>query len=322
MDMISFGSVFLELVFGHVPAPPRPGQEIFADEFAISVGGAVTSATAAARAGARAGICTQLGDDLGGRVVTEHCEREGVDLSPSVRVARRATGITMVLNYDGDRSFVTHVPPRPEHEPPELERWCDVLRGYQPAWCYVHALPGVAGFLRLAHELGSRVYLDVSLNGIGRSVPAVLECIPLADVFVPNQAELMTLTGANSVQAAVATASGWGTPVVVKQGAAGALVIGPDGLAPVSEGVTSVTVKDLTGAGDSFAGAMIGELLRGVPLAAAVVAANRAGAEAAGRLGAVGPVEVAGLSSALPSLRSALPGLGAPRPGLRLDEPG
>jgi sugar/nucleoside kinase (ribokinase family) len=300
MDMISFGEVFLELVFGHVPALPRPGQEIFADEFAISVGGAVTSATAAARAGARAGVCTQLGDDLGARVVTEHCEREGVDLSPSVRVARRATGITMVLNYDGDRSFVTHVPPRPDDEQPEMSRWAEVLRACRPAWCYVHAGVGVVDFLRAAREQGTRIYLDVSLNGIGRSGAAVLDCIPLADIFVPNQAELTALTGAESAEAAIATASTWETPVVVKQGAAGAMIIGPDGVAPVSEGVTSVTVRDLTGAGDSFAGALIGELLRGVPLARAVVAANRAGAQAAGRLGAVGPVEVAGLSSVMP----------------------
>jgi sugar/nucleoside kinase (ribokinase family) len=302
MDMISFGSVFLELVFGHVPALPRPGQEIFAEEFGISVGGAVTSATAAARAGARAGVCTQLGDDLGARVVTEHCEREGVDLSPSVRVARRATGITMVLNYDGDRSFVTHVPPRPDDEPPELARWTEVLEACRPAWCYVHAGAGVVDFLRAARQQGTRIYLDVSLNGIGRSDAAVLDCIRLADIFVPNQAELTALTGADSVEAAIATASTWGPPVVIKQGAAGAMIVGPDGVAPVSEGVTNVTVRDLTGAGDSFAGALIGELLRGVPLAGAVVAANRAGAQAASRLGAVGPVEVAGLSSVLPGL--------------------
>jgi sugar/nucleoside kinase (ribokinase family) len=302
MDVISFGSVFLELVFGHVPALPRPGQEIFAEEFAISVGGAVTSATAAARAGATAGVCTELGDDLGGRVVAEYCEREGVDLAPSIRVARRSTGITMVLNYDGDRSFVTHVPPRPEQEPPELPRWSDVLRLYRPAWCYVHALPGVADFLRVARAQGTRIYLDVSLDGIGRSAAAVHDCIPLTDVFVPNEAELILLTGADSVDAAVAAATGWGTPVVVKQGAAGALVVGSGGIAPVSEGVTTVTVKDLTGAGDSFAGAMIGQLLRGASLVEAVVAANRAGAQAAGRLGAVGPVEVAGLSSVLAGL--------------------
>ena len=55
----------------------------------MSCGGAVTSASAAAEAGAKAGLCTVLGDDLGSRVVLEHCARAGVDLSPS---ARRAAG--------------------------------------------------------------------------------------------------------------------------------------------------------------------------------------------------------------------------------------
>src|SRR5258708_16960008 len=155
MDVISFGWVFLEFVFGPVPALPRPGQEILAEEFAISCGGAVTSATAAARTGVRAGLCTRLGDDIGGRVVAEHCEREGVDLSPSVRVPRPATGITMVLNYDGDRSFVTHLPSVPDDEPPERGRWLDVLRSSRPAWIYVHAGIGLTDFLTAARDQGT-----------------------------------------------------------------------------------------------------------------------------------------------------------------------
>ena len=300
MDMISFGSVFLELVFGHVPALPRPGQEIFAEEFAISCGGAVTSATAAARAGARAGVCTRLGDDLGGRVVAEHCEREGVDLSPSVRVPRRATGITVVLNYEGDRSFVTHLPPIPDTELPERSRWLEVLRSHRPAWVYVHAGPGVTDFLTAARGQGTRVLLDVSLHNIGQARAAVLDCIPLADVFTPNRSELLQLTGTNSLDSALAMAVSWGTPMVVKLGADGALIAGPDGVAHVRDGVVSVDVADLTGAGDSFAGALIVGLLRGVSLTEAVIAANQAGSAAAARLGAVGPVQVEGLSAVIP----------------------
>jgi ribokinase len=305
MDMISFGSVFLELVFGHVPALPEPGQEIFASDFAISCGGAVTSATAAAGAGARAGVCTRLGDDLGARVVAEHCERAGLDLSPSVRVARRATGITMVLNYDGDRSFVTHIPLAPATEQPELARWTDVVRSRRPAWCYVHAGPGVRQFLHAAREQGSKILLDVSHNAIDQAPADVLDCIPLADVFTPNKAELLHLTGAGSVEAAVA-ASGWTTPTVIKMGADGALVTGPDGVAHVADGVAAVEVADLTGAGDSFAGALIGHLLRGAPLIRAVAAANAAGSAAASRLGAVGPVQVEGLSTVVPPVTQVL----------------
>jgi sugar/nucleoside kinase (ribokinase family) len=301
VQVISFGSVFLELVFGHVKQLPRPGEEIFTDEFAISCGGAVTSASAAAQAGAQAGLCTVLGDDLGSAVVAEHCARAGVELSPSARVHRRSAGITVVLNFDGDRAFVTHLPPRPPAEPAEIDRWSEVLRRDRPAWCYVHAGAGRADFLREARELGTKAVVDVAFGVIERSPQAVIDCVRLAEVFVPNAEELRRLTGQESLHAAVRVARSWRTTLVVKRGAGGALVAdpgvaGPDGVTEVTAGVRQVEVRDLTGAGDSFAGAMIGTLLRGATLIDAVAAANSAGADAASRLGAVGEVQVAGLS--------------------------
>jgi sugar/nucleoside kinase (ribokinase family) len=297
LDMISFGSVFLELVFGHVPKLPRPGEEVFTEEFAVSCGGAVSSASAAASAGARAGLCTVLGDDLGSRVVIEHCARQGVDLSPSVRVRHRSAGITVVLNFDGDRAFVTNLPSHPRRGRPEIDRWRTVLRRTRPRWCYLHAGRGVPDFLREARDLGSKIALDVSL-GDERHRDVVIDCVRLADVFIPNEAELQRLTGTDAVGPAVSAAAAWGTPLVVKRGAAGALVTTPDGITEVADGVRRVRVRDLTGAGDAFAGAMIAALVRGSPLAEAVVAANAAGSEAVGRLGAVGEVEVAGISTA------------------------
>jgi sugar/nucleoside kinase (ribokinase family) len=297
LDMISFGSVFLELVFGQVTKLPRPGEEVFTEEFAVSCGGAVSSASAAATAGARAGLCTVLGDDLGSRVVTEHCARRGVDVSPSLRVRHRSAGITVVLNFDGDRAFVTNVPAQARRGPAEVDRWRGVLRTIRPRWCYLHAGHGVPEFMREARELGSKIALDVSL-GDERQGDVVTDCVRLADVFIPNEAELQRLTRTDDTGAAVAAAAAWGTPLVVKRGAAGALVVSPDGVTEVADGVRRVRVRDLTGAGDAFAGAMIAALVRGTPLTDAVVAANAAGSEAVARLGAVGEVEVAGISAA------------------------
>lgn len=297
MDMISFGSVYLELVFGHLRELPGPGEEVLTDDFAMSCGGAVTSAGAAALAGVHAGLCTVLGDDLGSRVVIEYCARAGVDLSPSTRVPGRSAGISAVLNFHGDRAFVTHLPPRPDGEPPPVSRWRDVLRRERPRWCYLHAGRGVADFVSDARELGAKVVLDISL-GDEQYRDTIIECVRLADVFVPNEDELLRLTGAGTIGQAVAAAAAWGTPLVVKRGAAGALVTGPGGITEVAEGVRQVQVRDLTGAGDAFAGAMIAAMLQGAALTEAVVAANAAGSEAAGRLGAVGEVEVAAMALA------------------------
>jgi len=297
LEVISFGSVFLEFVFWPVRQLPKPGEEIFTDEFAISCGGAVTSASAAAQAGARAGLCTLLGDDLGSRVVTEFCAREGVDLSPSSWVNRRTAGISVVLNFDGDRAFVTHLPRRTMGDPGEVGRWRGVLRRERPAWCYLHAGPHVVDLLREARELGIRAVVDVNLEEVEQDPETIIECVRLAEVFVPNQDELRRLTGQDTLEDAVATAVSWGSRLVVKLGADGALVAEPGVMTQVKEGVRQVEVRDLTGAGDAFAGTMIGALLRGASLTEAVAQANAAGSAAASRLGAVGEVMVAGLST-------------------------
>lgn len=289
MEMISFGTVFLELVFGQLHRLPAPGEEVFTNEFAISCGGAVTSATAAAAAGARAGLCTRLGDDLGSQVVTEHCAAAGVDLSPSPRAVGATAGITVVLNFDDDRGFVTHLPPSvAAGNHAEIQRWHSVVRAERPTWCYLHPGPWVPPFLRVARSLGCKIMLDMSL-GDERERDIVIECVRLADLFVPNAAELLALTGAADLPAAVCSAAAWGAQLVVTRGAQGALVTSQDGsIIEVAEGVRHVPVRDLTGAGDNFAGALIAAMIGGASLTQAVVAANAAGSQAVGRLGAVG----------------------------------
>ena len=294
MDMISFGSVFLELVFGRLDRLPRPGEEVFSDEFAISCGGAVTSATAAAAGGVSAGLCTLLGDDMGSQVVADHCAAAGVDISPSARVGEPTAGITVVLNFDRDRGFVTHLPSRAFRAPQEADRWRQVLREYRPAWCYLHAGRGRLAFLREARELGCKIMLDTSF-GDARNRASVLECVRMADIFVPNADELVSLTGAGDIGRAIAAARGMGTQLVVTCGEAGAVLAGPDGeVTEIGDGVAQVPVRDLTGAGDSFAGAMIAALVRGASVAQAAAAGNAAGSQAVARLGAVGEVAGAG----------------------------
>jgi sugar/nucleoside kinase (ribokinase family) len=300
MDLIVFGTVFLEIVFGHVPALPGPGEEIFSDEFAISCGGAVIVASSARRSGVHTGLCTLLGEDLGTRVVEDYCRRADIDLSPSRHVTGRTAGISVVVNFAGDRAFISHLPPHPESERRNATRWLEVLRDQRPAWCYLHAGPAVAGFVREARSLGTRVALDVALNTIDSDPEAVIDCARLADVFLPNSDELLRLTGASSLTAAIDDATSWCRQLVVKRGAEGAIVASQSGSTEVTAGMLPVEVRDRTGAGDAFAGALIGALCQGASITDAAAAGNAAGSETVGKLGGVGEVEVEGLSGGIP----------------------
>lgn len=300
LDLVVFGTVFLEIVFGDVPSLPGPGEEIYSDEFAVSCGGAVIVASAATRSGVRAGLSTLLGDDLGSRVVEEYCRRVGIDTSTSQRVTGRSAGITVVLNFDDERAFISYLPPRPASERRDPARWLDVLRDRRPAWCYLHAGPEVPDFLREARSLGTRIALDVALNTIDSDPEAVIGCARHADVFLPNTEELLRLAGTRSLPDAVSQATSWCRQLVVKRGAQGAIVASRAGTAEVTEGMLPVEVRDRTGAGDAFAGALIGALCQGASITDAVAAGNTAGSETVGKLGGVGEVEVEGLSGEVP----------------------
>jgi sugar/nucleoside kinase (ribokinase family) len=303
VDLIAFGIVFLEVVFGDVPALPGPGEEIFTDQFALSCGGsAITVATAATELGVHAGTAVLLGDDLGSRMAEEHCRRAGIDLTPSRYVRGPVTGISAVVNFDGDRAFISHVPRHPDARHRDTGHWLETLRRYQPRWCYVHAGPRVAPFLREARSLGVQIALDVTPNDIDDDAAAVVDCVRVADVFLPNSEELLRLTGAGSLTEAVEMALTWCPCVVVKRGADGALVAQPGGTTHVAEGIRPGPVRDRTGAGDAFAGALIGALCRGASITEAAVAGNAAGSRTVSVLGAVGEVPMDGLMAAPPSL--------------------
>jgi len=296
VELISFGSVFLEIVFGHLNQLPEPGEEIFTDAFAFSCGGALTPAVAASRAGANAGLATLLGDDLGSRLAIEHSQREGVDLSNAQRVDGPITGISAVLNFNGDRAFISHMPPAPTGVVPPVEHWQETLRRVRPAWCYVHPNhPQIVGLLEAARALGTRVALDVNVGEISDFGEGVVRCARLADVFLPNEEELRRLTRTEDLRKAIGLASSWCPWLVVKRGSAGAIAVDHGQATDVTDGLKDVVVKDRTGAGDAFAGAMIGTIAKGASLVEAVVAGNTAGSEAVARLGAAGILSLSGI---------------------------
>jgi ribokinase len=84
--------------------------------------------------------------------------------------------------------------------------------------------------------------------------------------------------------------------VVVTRGADGAVVARPGSTTHVIDGIEPVQARDRTGAGDAFAGALLGALCQGASITDAAAAGNAAGSRTVTLLGAVGEVEVELLS--------------------------
>jgi ribokinase len=109
--------------------------------------------------------------------------------------------------------------------------------------------------------------------------------LKLVDLLVPNETEVVAMTGLRPVEGAQSLlAAGCGT-VVVTRGEAGALVVTRSGTSTVAP--FPVTAVDTTAAGDAFCGALAAGLAIGLSLETALRRAAAAGALAATVAGAV-----------------------------------
>ncbi|MEZ0165846.1 carbohydrate kinase family protein [Kineococcus sp. LSe6-4] len=258
-DVVFGGTVFCDLVMSGTPLP-GPGEEVFADGFALVPGGTANRAVATARLGMRTGISAVLGDDVLGEHVRTVLDREpGLDLRWLQRAPGRQTPVTVAVTNEHDRGFITYE----EDGTGVPQQWPGALPSARAAHVGIaRPLPGWVGRLRAA---GTTVFGGVGWDGTGTWSPQVLRHAEEVDVFVLNDLEALNYTRTGSVEEAARVLTRHVRTVVITQGRDGvtALDAGAEGAASLVR-VPAVPVRavDPTGAGDVFtAGLMTGTVL-------------------------------------------------------------
>lgn len=232
-------------------------------------GSAANVAAAAARAGYRARFIGQVGDDLTGRLLVGELTALGVD----VRVRHRGRTGTVVALVDerGERSMLTDRGAATELALVDTV-WATGLHTLHVP-LYSLAVEPLATSARalvdVARHGGATISLDLSsvtvLDALGPEALRALFATLAPDVVLANEAEARSLR-------ADLLAAHQPRVVVVKRGAAPA-VVSVGGAVPVEVPPQPVdAVPDSTGAGDAFAGGFLPALAEGAsPLEAAVV---------------------------------------------------
>lgn len=260
---------------------PAPGETVLGGRFATHDGGkGANQAVAAARAGARVSFIGAVGGDEHGRRATEALRADGVDLERLRTLDGEPTGVALIV-----------VGPRGENQ-------IAVAPGANNAWdldaddrsviaeadvlLTNHEVPGalVAAALRAAHEAGVRTILNPApARGLSSEV------LRIGPILTPNEHELVVAIGNDETSTALEElAARHAGPIVVTQGAAGALLVA-HGREERFAGRPASEVIDTTGAGDTFNGVLAAWLAGGASLAEAIRAANIAASmsvEAAG----------------------------------------
>lgn len=316
------GAVNVDMVVT-APRLPGPGETVVGPGVERYGGGkGANAAVAAARAGARVRYVGAVGDDDLGRGALAELRAEGIVVDDVTVYDRTPTGVALiVVDEKGENQIAVGAGANDRVSP-------DTVRAA------LRAASGVGCVLVSTEIPGSAVTAAVE-EAAAAGVPCVLNPAPVIPVLAgllkhrplltPNAGELAVLAtvvgGADRPRTgdtervapesrppgvpvdALARARELGertrSAVVVTLGGDGVLVVAPDG-ATEHLPPCPTTVRDTTGAGDTFNGVLATRLAAGDDLASAARAANAAAALSVAAVGARG-----GMPSAA-AIRSAL----------------
>jgi len=259
LDVMSVSDLCVDLLLRGNVRPQFGQTEQLIEGYELELGGSVNIFAAQfAKLGGNAGLLGRAGKDIFGQYFLTRMQACGVDTS-KIRVdAEIKTGLGVALTEPRDRAILTFLGSIDAVTPQELHaldrhsfgHWhigsyflLRRLRHEWPSWCAELA------------ALGITVSLDTNWDPEERW-EGVRELLPLIDVFLPNEAEALAISGERDVMSAGRELAKSGALVVIKRGADGATAFisnesEPRSLRP-GRALTAAQVIDTVGAGDCF----------------------------------------------------------------------
>jgi 2-dehydro-3-deoxygluconokinase len=265
-------------------------------------------AVAVSRLGGRAGYLTRLGDDEFGASLLGLWAREGVDTRFVQRDPAAYTGLYFISRAGGRQHFTYYrrrsaaARMTPAFLPVEYIRQAKLLHVSGISQCISDAAcDTVFAALSIARQAGVTISFDPNyrpmLCPLERARALIHQAACMADIALPSLEDGQALTGCQQAEDVARFYLDLGpATVVLKLGADGALLATRDG--PPHTGKVelqrfapeAVRPVDMTGAGDTFAGAFAVGLVAGWPLVRCMRFANAAAALTTTGLGAVAPI--------------------------------
>ncbi|QQS39163.1 carbohydrate kinase family protein [Candidatus Woesebacteria bacterium] len=245
------------------------GDKIPVKSLSISVGGnAGNNAVGVSRLGLKVGLVSTLGGDSIGNQILEKLNKEGVDLTYTIRQENALTNSSTILSYQGERTIFTYHAPRSYEFPVTLP---------QVGWVYLTSMgesfrPFYNHFLdylktkpdtKLAFNPGSRQL---------RALSDITEAIKLTHMIYVNKQEAQKITGyeENDIKELLIRLNSLGPKIVViTAGSDGSYVY--DGNIFLKSGVLPVDAYERTGAGDAFGSGCISAIIKGKTLEEALL---------------------------------------------------
>ncbi len=258
---------------GHWMDLPFGGKVPFESAQTVEAGGnAANAAVGLSRLGVSTAIAAHVGSDDIGRTMQKALEQEGVDTHLVRFDPSQPSNRNFVLWFGQDRTILVH------HELYDYH-WPHLSPREIPRWVYLSSVgnDGAAYYEQIVGWLGAepsvRLAFQPGTFQIAQGTEAMLGLYQRTDVLICNREEGVEIGGGDHGRVAdiLESLHALGPKIVV-------VTDGPEG-AYASDGSQRYRVpsypdpsppKERTGAGDAFSSALVGALVKGLPLQTAL----------------------------------------------------
>ncbi len=252
-DLLVAGETNPDLILTGNVTPEFGQVEKLMDNATLAIGSSsVIFACGAARLGLNVAFIGKCGDDVFGRFMLDEMQKRGVDVTHVIVVPDGVTGITISLNKGNDRAMLTHLGLIAELRAEDIADSLLARARHLHVASYflqTNLQPDLPALFKRAHALGLSTSLDTNYDPTEKWI-GFDELLSVTDVFLPNETEAKSLTGAENIEEAADRLKSKVEAVAIKLGKDGALGISKSQKIQVES--IPVNVVDTVGAGDSF----------------------------------------------------------------------
>ena len=266
-DVIVVGELNVDLILNQVESFPERGKEKIADEMCLTLGSSsAIFASNLSSLGMKVSFVGKVGEDMFGNFCKEQLTIKGVDTSLLIQSNELKTGATIVLNFGEERAMVTHQGAMKNLSIDDITK--EILTSARHLHFSSYFLqPGFKNKLdvlfRRAKEAGLSTSLDMQWDPAEKWDFDFKKVLPWVDIFLPNESELLYLTGKDSIEAAMQEIGAHAKIVLIKQGKQGSLLYYNNKVLH-SKSFSNENVVDAIGAGDSFNAGFIFKFIQGL----------------------------------------------------------
>lgn len=269
-DILVIGELNVDLILNDIEKFPEIGKEVLAHGMTLTLGSSsAIFASNISSLGAHTAFLGKIGRDKFGEVVIESLQANHVDVSMIRTDENTGTGATVILNVQEDRANTTYPGAMDLLTLDDISE-DDLIKAGHLHFSSYFLQPGMwndlGNLFRKARKLGLTTSFDMQWDPQETWKLDMADVLPHVNVFLPNEKELMFLTGKNTLNEAIESAKKFTDILVIKRGNKGSMVVSGDRVSDLPPFLNK-NVVDAIGAGDSFNAGFIYKYIQGKDIA-------------------------------------------------------